>query len=218
MLQPPFKGVSVWIRQSITPIDNVICYNPITVCSIDAIIVLYLVEIEIEYSSNTEETLQASSRLQTMLDYCGLTGCQLKAPGCASQSTSTRISISQNGQSWSVLIKDTNTVSTWIEKLCLVCSKDSNQVDIDQITFEKKGICGWIQTRHLPESSPTWYPSTDQMAGTDVFGDPSDSTQAWGIKFDHLTFDQVMFTTNNIQHFTLMAKSTFTPGNWINGE
>ena len=56
------------------------------------------------------------------------------------------------------------------------------------------------------------------MAGTDVFGDPSDSTQPWGIKFDHLAFDQILFTTNNIQHFTILPSSTFISGTWINGE
>ena len=56
------------------------------------------------------------------------------------------------------------------------------------------------------------------MAGTDVFGDPSDSTQPWGIKFDHLTYNQILFTTNNIEHFTILPSSTFTSGIWINGE
>ena len=170
-----------------------------------------------EYSKNTQETIPASSRLHQMLSYCLFTSCTLKASGCGSPSTSSRITIAQTAP-WSISVSDSDTMYSWEEELCLVCLNGSKEAKADRITFLKKGVCGWIQTRHLPEGSPTWYPSTDKMAGTDVFGDPSDSTQAWGIKFDHLTFDQVMFTTNNIQHFTLMAKSTFTPGNWINGE
>jgi len=55
------------------------------------------------------------------------------------------------------------------------------------------------------------------MAGTDVYGSSSDNSQPWGIKFDYKNFNQILFATNNLQHFTIMDSSTFTQGEWING-
>ena len=69
----------------------------------------------------------------------------------------------------------------------------------------------------MPAGSVLWYPATDLLAGTDVFGDNTDNTVAWGIKYDHLAFDQFMFKTENGQHWIIFSKSLFTPGNWISG-
>ena len=50
--------------------------------------------------------------------------------------------------------------------------------------------------------------------GTDVFGNKDDSTQLWGIKFDHIKYELILLTTNNLQEWTILPKSTFTPGVW----
>ena len=88
---------------------------------------------------------------------------------------------------------------------------------MDSVTFEKGGVCGWKKVRHLPQGSSTWYPSTDRLAGTDVFGDSSDDSAAWGVKFDTMTFNTMMFATNNFEKYTVLPSSTFTRGSWLNG-
>ena len=75
--------------------------------------------------------------------------------------------------------------------------------------------CGWMKVRNLPESWPNWYPSTDQVRGTDTFGDPMDDLIAWGIEFSTLPYDQLMFTTNNLQNWIIASKTLFNV--WTNG-
>ena len=65
--------------------------------------------------------------------------------------------------------------------------------------------------RHLPQSSAIWYSCIDRLAGTCVIGDPSDNTREWAVKYDHETFDQFLFATNDISHYTFMEKSKFLP-------
>ena len=90
-------------------------------------------------------------------------------------------------------------------------------IKLDSILFlkQKQSVCGWMKVRHLPESWPNWYPSSDQVAGTDNFGDPMDDLIAWSIEFSTLTYDQLMFTTNNLQHWIIASKTLFTPGVWF---
>ena len=77
--------------------------------------------------------------------------------------------------------------------------------------------CGWEKVRHLPELWFRWYISSDQLAGTSNFGDSTNDLEPWGVPFISKTFDQIMFTTNNLQHWIIFDKSTFTPGTWLNG-
>ena len=55
------------------------------------------------------------------------------------------------------------------------------------------------------------------MQGTSVYGDSTDDTQQWSIKFDTDVYDQLLFTTNNIKLWSNMPKLTFTLGIWISG-
>ena len=43
-----------------------------------------------------------------------------------------------------------------------------------QVTASDAEACDWEKVRHLPEGCTKWYESTDELRGTDVFGDPAD--------------------------------------------
>ena len=87
---------------------------------------------------------------------------------------------------------------------------------IAQMKIADTNVCKWLKVRHLPELWPTWYEATDQMQGTYVFGNSADDTSPWGIEFGSLFYDMVMFTTNNLEHWTCLDKSLFTIGVWYN--
>ena len=41
----------------------------------------------------------------------------------------------------------------------------------------------WTRVRHVPAGN-TWHPATDMLEGTEEYGDPSDDSMAWSIKWD----------------------------------
>ena len=52
------------------------------------------------------------------------------------------------------------------------------------------GAC-WRHVRHVPQGS-TWHPATDQMRGTDVYGEEG-GDMAWSISFADINYDQVIW-------------------------
>ena len=72
-------------------------------------------------------------------------------------------------------------------------------------------ICGWTHVRFLPGGSTKWFETTDQMAGTDSYGDSSSYIVGWSIPFSTMAFDQLLFMTNNQEHWVILAKSLFDP-------
>ena len=73
------------------------------------------------------------------------------------------------------------------------CLADTNCVFIvdTRICFQSTK---WLPVRHLPASASVWYAVDDDLTGTAAsFGDPSDSTAAFNIKFDTLSFDKYLF-------------------------
>ena len=58
-----------------------------------------------------------------------------------------------------------------------------------------------------------WYPAIDQMDGTETFGVQTNDMDFWGIAFNTLTYDEILFTTNNFEHWIIMSAATFTPAN-----
>ena len=57
--------------------------------------------------------------------------------------------------------------------------------------------------RHQPALA-TWGPATDQLAGTDVFGDPSDNSKPWSIKFADKDFEEFLFATGDMDKWMIM--------------
>ena len=107
-----------------------------------------------------------------MLSTCTFSSCFLLNKGCLVPSTSTRISI-DTAAPWNIFV-ETNSEYGWFEEFCLKCFQGGQEMVLDEILIFKHGKpneCGWLKVRYLPHNAPTWFPSTDQMQGTDYFGD-----------------------------------------------
>ena len=73
-------------------------------------------------------------------------------------------------------------------------------------TFKISDKCNWQLKRYLP-SGNKWYPSTDHLVGIDKWGDPTDNSLTWGKKYDHLEFNQFLFTTGDLKsHWAVMSR------------
>ncbi len=57
---------------------------------------------------------------------------------------------------------------------------------------------GWVRVRHVP-SGNSWHPTTDVLAGTDVYGDQNDDTNAWSVGFENTVpgWDSLLFATGD---------------------
>jgi len=64
---------------------------------------------------------------------------------------------------------------------------------------------GWSHVRHVP-SGYTWHPATDQLMGTDVYGDPNNMNEAWSVKFDQNDFNQFLFSTGDCSKWLITGK------------
>ena len=67
----------------------------------------------------------------------------------------------------------------------------------------------WTRVRHLPSGSPGWHPSTDRLAGTDIYGDSSDDGVAWSIDFESAApgYDQFLFASGDGSLWLVASKS-----------
>ena len=45
--------------------------------------------------------------------------------------------------------------------------------------------------RHVPQGT-TWHPASDQLRGTDVYGDSNDPLQPFSVKWDTYDYNQVL--------------------------
>ena len=63
--------------------------------------------------------------------------------------------------------------------------------------------CGWKKVRHLPIGSPIWHPSTDQLVGIDVYGDPVIDTAPWSLEYKSLVHDQFAFASGDLSLYII---------------
>ena len=61
----------------------------------------------------------------------------------------------------------------------------------------------WILVRSLPPGQTTWNPTTDNLVGNDVYGDPSDQSDPWSVKFDTFKFTEFLFAYGNFQQWAI---------------
>jgi len=56
----------------------------------------------------------------------------------------------------------------------------------------------WTQVRHVPFGNE-WHPATDNLAGTDVYGDPNNDSLAWSINFKDAVpnYNQFLFASGD---------------------
>lgn len=56
-------------------------------------------------------------------------------------------------------------------------------------TNSQLDLSGWVHVRHVPGNNNQWYKAVDHLAGTEVYGDKSDSSKEWSIAFDDKSFN-----------------------------
>ena len=70
---------------------------------------------------------------------------------------------------------------------------------------------GWTLVRHAPGGYDTWHPATDDLAGTDVYGDSANgpmSRDAWSIVFDAAVtgYDELLFSSGDCTLWLIVKK------------
>jgi hypothetical protein len=76
---------------------------------------------------------------------------------------------------------------------------------------------GWVRVRHIP-SGKSWHPATDLLAGTDVYGDQNDDTNAWSIGFENTVpgWDTLLFATGDCMNWLAATKDAVSGGTYSN--
>ena len=64
---------------------------------------------------------------------------------------------------------------------------------------------GWTRVRHDP-LGPRWGPCTDSLSGTCVTGNAQDDSSSWAVKFDDLTFTEMLFASGDMQWWMVMTR------------
>jgi len=80
---------------------------------------------------------------------------------------------------------------------------------------------GWELVRWVPPGD-NWHPATDQLNGTEEYGDPANRKKAFSVKFHQKDFDQFLFSTGDGQKWLIARKEQVvgTDGNafYVNQE
>ena len=66
---------------------------------------------------------------------------------------------------------------------------------------------GWRLVRHLPSTATAWHPSTDDLQGTDTYGDPSDDSVAWSVPFNLSHVGEFLFASGDGSSWLITKKS-----------
>ena len=56
---------------------------------------------------------------------------------------------------------------------------------------------GWGNVRHLPPSSIEWFRASDDLQGSDEYGDQAVSNKQWSVRFDESAFEEMMIMTGD---------------------
>lgn len=67
---------------------------------------------------------------------------------------------------------------------------------------------GWTLVRRV-QSGAAWHPATDQMLGSDVYGEPVQDSEAlatFSVKYNDLDFDQILIASGDAQHWLITTK------------
>ena len=64
----------------------------------------------------------------------------------------------------------------------------------------------WKKVRHVPATG-NWHPASDHLAGSEVYGDSTDDSVAWSIKFDDLEFEEMVFSFGDLSNWILTTKA-----------
>ena len=67
-------------------------------------------------------------------------------------------------------------------------------------------MCGWSKVKHLHVGTTNWYEGDDNLAGTYVYGNPSDESSAYSVEFVNSVFDMYAFATLDLTSFMIVEK------------
>ena len=59
----------------------------------------------------------------------------------------------------------------------------------------------------MPASYHAWHPAVDNLLGTEAYGDNTDDSKPWSIKYDRMIFNEIRFATVNLKHYVDYDKS-----------
>ena len=207
------------VRQSTSAADDSKCLDPITKCSFKT---QNKIQVVVPYSPNAQQPLPSNSRIGVMLANCFFQTCVLMQSGCtAPLDPASRLSVQGAAPTFSITVSDTNTEHHWSETVCLKCTSASSTEtteihNLQVLKTELLGTCNWRPVRYLPPLATAWYPVDDNMQGTSDFGVYQVNTASWGVRFFEFVFDEIMFMTNNLEHYTIIPKSTLIPPQFMN--
>ena len=84
-----------------------------------------------------------------------------------------------------------------------MCGKGADS-ELDGFTIFD--LSAWTRVRHSPATG-NWHQSTDNLAGSDVYGDSNNDSGEWSIKFDDLSFSEMLFTLGDKSTWMIMTKA-----------
>lgn len=83
------------------------------------------------------------------------------------------------------------------------------QYDAETITK----LDGWKLVRYLNNGMNSAFKSTDNLVGTDVYGNKDDFTKQWSIEFQSGNYDEYLFVGGNFEDWIIIHKDEFIPLN-----
>lgn len=101
-------------------------------------------------------------------------------------------------------------------------TQDANYIPVDGPCVDNTGstnafsisdLSAWTKVRHSPATG-NWHPATDNLAGSEVYGDSTDDAVAWSTKFDDLKFTEMLFTFGDKSSWMIMTKTAAVGENY----
>lgn len=75
---------------------------------------------------------------------------------------------------------------------------------------------GWSHVRHVPKSR-AWFKATDQLEGTDEYGDAADlEDEEWSVRYDDVHFNQFLFVTGDKKKWLIMGREAVLGAHYNN--
>lgn len=87
---------------------------------------------------------------------------------------------------------------------------------IHQLQYDAESITerdGWKLVRYLNNGMNAAFKSTDNLIGTDVYGNKDDFTKQWSIEFQSGNYDEYLFVGGNFEDWIIIHKDEFIPLN-----
>jgi len=78
-------------------------------------------------------------------------------------------------------------------------------------------LAGWRHVKHIPSTGAGWDAAKDCFSGTEVYGEPSDNTQAWSIKFELSKTNKYRLITSDRSYYGCFTQEEFDEKNQEKG-